>query len=83
MDERSEVRVSSSLHVLVCVGRAFMSHLADGSFILIQIFPELLQLQISFPQLLLQLPHHSFVAFHGWWRVATGPAVRQGLPAPT
>ena len=65
------------------LANVFMSHLADSSFILIQIFPELLELQVSFPKLLLQLPHHRLVTLHRGRRVATGPAVWQGLPAPT
>lgn len=73
--EKSQVSASSVLSIKLFIwsfGQCaevslFMSHLADGSFILIQIVPELLKLQVSFPQLLLQLPDHRLIALHGWW----------------
>lgn len=59
-----DVFYSSALSALNSV--ANLTNLADGSFVLVKILPELLELQVSFPQLLLQLPDYRLVAFHGW-----------------
>lgn len=58
------------------------TYLTNCSFILVQIVSELLQLQLSLPQLVLQVPHHPFISLHRARGASTGPAVRKGLSSP-
>lgn len=57
------------------------SHLAYGHLILIQVFPELLQLEVSLPQLVLQVSDQLLVRLGLGGRPAARAAVRQGRPA--
>lgn len=59
------------------------TNLTNRSFILIQVVSELLQLQLSLPQLVLQVPHHPLITLHRARGAPARPAVRQRLSSAT
>lgn len=58
------------------------TNLTNCSFILVQVFSELLQLHLSLPQLVLQVSHHPLITLHRARGAPAGPAVRQRLSSP-